>query len=259
MQPSFPGDKFMKRFPRLSALAVIGFSFLLITIAFSQAPREAPSLMREMATETPAPPKFEKANGAAKNFCKCIGETDSPVTTKIEQTLQRPLHAAGFEFSKKPLQAVAKELQDEYGIPIQIDQIALESVGVRTHEPVTISLRGISLRSALRHMLNNLLLTYTIRDEVLIITTPDEAEKQFSLCVYDVRDLLDPRDADSLAIFTKTIEDVINVGGPFDSDEPGIWPIKPGTLIAVFTPPRQEELRDLLSAIREMNREPPKK
>ena len=55
---------------------------------------------------------------------------------------------------------------------------ALEEIGVGTDEPVTVNLHNISLRSALRLMLKNLQLTYIIQDEVLMITTPEEAEKR---------------------------------------------------------------------------------
>ena len=57
-------------------------------------------------------------------------------------------------------------------------QPALEEIGVGTDEPVTINLHNVSLRSALRLMLKKLQLTYIIQDEVLMITTPEEAEKQ---------------------------------------------------------------------------------
>ena len=39
-------------------------------------------------------------------------------------------------------------------------------------------MKGITLRSALRLMLHELSLTYIIQDEVLLITTPEEAESR---------------------------------------------------------------------------------
>ena len=44
-------------------------------------------------------------------------------------------------------------------------------------------------------MLKNLQLTYIIQDEVLMITTPEEAEKQLVVKVYPVADLVLPIDA----------------------------------------------------------------
>ena len=53
-------------------------------------------------------------------------------------------------------------------------------MGIGTDTPVTKNLKGITLRSALRLMLRELSLTYIIKDEVLLITTPEEAESQLS-------------------------------------------------------------------------------
>ena len=57
---------------------------------------------------------------------------------------------------------------------------------------MTVDLKGISLRSALRLMLKELSLTYLIKDEVLLITTPEEADNQLSTKVYPVADLVLP-------------------------------------------------------------------
>jgi len=57
---------------------------------------------------------------------------------------------------------------------------------------VTRNLSGVSLRSALRLMLKDLDLTYVIRDEVLLITTPEEANAKLVTKVYPVADLVLP-------------------------------------------------------------------
>ena len=51
---------------------------------------------------------------------------------------------------------------------------------------VTADLSGVSLRSALRIILGELDLTYVIRDEILMITTPEEAELQEVTKLYPV-------------------------------------------------------------------------
>src|SRR4029079_5523772 len=82
--------------------------------------------------------------------------------------------------------------------PVQLNQTALAEAGIGTDSPVTINLRNISLRSALRLMLKNLQLTYIIQDEVLIITTKEDAEKDLVVKVYPVADLVLPIDASQL-------------------------------------------------------------
>ena len=96
------------------------------------------------------------------------------------------------EFIETPLEDVVAFLRDQHGIPIEIDKKALDNVGVGTDTPVTRNLKGISLRSALRLILKDLGLTYIIRDEVLLITSSEEAEKELVTRVYPVGDLVIP-------------------------------------------------------------------
>ena len=64
--------------------------------------------------------------------------------------------------------------------------------GSTRDEPVTINLQNVTLRSALRLMLKRMQLTYIIKDEVLMITTPEEAESELIAKVYPVADLVIP-------------------------------------------------------------------
>ena len=116
--------------------------------------------------------------GKALEYCQCVGQSQSSTVQKIEQALKAPLTSSGLDFTEQPLNDVITQLQDEYGIPIQIDYPALEAIGVRSDEQITINIQNTSLRSALRLMLKSVQLTYVIQDEVLMITTPDEAEKR---------------------------------------------------------------------------------
>jgi len=54
---------------------------------------------------------------------------------------------------------------------------------------------GISLRAALRLILRDLDLTYIIQDEVLLITTPEEAECRMTTMLYPVDALLPKKDS----------------------------------------------------------------
>ena len=86
--------------------------------------------------------------------------------------------------SKRRCQDVIDYLKDLHGIEIQLDSKALEDAGIGTDTPVTRKLKGISLRSALRLMLGALDLTYIIKDEVLLITTTEEADTELVTKVY---------------------------------------------------------------------------
>ncbi len=96
------------------------------------------------------------------------------------------------DFIEMPLGDVMDFLKDRHDIEIQLDTKALEDVGITSDEPITKELSGISLRSALRLILRDLELTYMIQNEVLLITTPEEAETQLSTRVYPVADLVLP-------------------------------------------------------------------
>ena len=91
-----------------------------------------------------------------------------------------------------PLKDVVLFIQDRHGIPIVLSQKKLEEASVSTDTPVTKSLRGVTLRSALRLILKDLELTYVVRNEVLQITTPEDAESELITKVYPVGDLVVP-------------------------------------------------------------------
>jgi hypothetical protein len=96
------------------------------------------------------------------------------------------------EFIETPLRDIMEYVEDLHGIEIEIDYRALEDIGISAETPITRNLKGISLRSALKLMLRELDLTYTVRDEVLQITTPEEVAEDLTAKVYPVADLVLP-------------------------------------------------------------------
>jgi hypothetical protein len=112
-----------------------------------------------------------------------------PAEQKIFEALDQIIP---LEFIETPLRDVIDYLKDAAAIPIEIDTKALDDVGLTTDTPVTRNLKGVTLRSGLRLILKDLDLTYMVRDEVLLITTPEEAETQLVTKVYPVADLVVP-------------------------------------------------------------------
>jgi hypothetical protein len=228
----------------------------------------------DVAVETPqvAPPTAEApvaersvlaggTAGTAENgseFCQCVVGTNSPVVAKIEKALASPLRSSGFGFSDTPLTHVVRVIEDEYGFPVRLDVQALDEIGIGSEEPVTFSMSGISLRSALRLMLQQLQLTYLIQNEVLLITTPERADAELKICVYDVREIVgsskekDPAvglliDAIVACVATDTWAE--NGGG-----EAEIRWINPGFLVVSQTQAVHEEVRALLATIRDVHK-----
>ena len=96
------------------------------------------------------------------------------------------------DFAEAPLKDVLDYLSEKHRIPIRIDSAALKEAGVDESTPITCKLSGISLRSALEIILDELQLKWTIHHDVLMITSPTKAESDeymYTKC-YDVTDLL---------------------------------------------------------------------
>lgn len=140
----------------------------------------------------PDAPFWEELTVRRKKFASVDLKAAGGAEQRINDALASPLKSTGLDFTEEPLESVVNFLQDEYDIPIQLDMPSLEDVGLSADEPVNVNLKNITLRSALRLMLKQMQLTYVIRDEVMIITTPEEAETELIAKVYPVADLVLP-------------------------------------------------------------------
>ena len=93
----------------------------------------------------------------------------------------------------EPLAAVLDSLARQAGVPIHLDMVGLDSESVRSDTPVTISLdQKITLKSALKLVLEPLHLDYCIKDEVLKVTSPRLMKGQVFSTSYQVADLVIP-------------------------------------------------------------------
>ncbi len=147
----------------------------------------------------------------------------------IDEALAQPTE---FEFTDIPLADVALKISRDRQIPVLLDVKALEDAGAAVDTPMTASLNGLPLRTALEFLLKQNDLTWTIRDEALVITTQEEAEQSgLQLQVFSIADLLhtatpsaEGRSADQL------IDAVVNTVAPDSWDEVG----GPGSLSPEF-------------------------
>jgi hypothetical protein len=96
------------------------------------------------------------------------------------------------DFVEAPLKDVVQYLADLHSIPLVLATKKLSEAGIDPDTPVTKKLNGVTLRSALRLLLRDLELTYLVRDEVVQITTPEDAEAHVINKVYPVADLVVP-------------------------------------------------------------------
>ena len=138
-------------------------------------------------------------------------------TPDAEKKIEEALAAkTTLEFVEAPLQDVVDYLKSLHEIPIVLDRRALDDVGIGTDSPITVNLKDISLESVLKLTLRELDLTWTIRHEVLLITTAEEAETLLLTRVYDVGDLVICRDpsGDLWADYDTLIETVTSTIAP---------------------------------------------
>lgn len=108
---------------------------------------------------------------------------------QIEQTLAKPVT---FDFADSTLSDVMDFLRDFTGQNIVLDRPALEEEGVSADTTVSLKLTGVSLRSALRLVLDQVNLTYVIRDDVLLVTSKTRVTGMLRTRVYPVADLVVP-------------------------------------------------------------------
>ncbi len=116
----------------------------------------------------------------------------SPAEKKIEEALKQP---TTIEFVDTKFKDVIDYLKDLHHIEIQLDLAALKESGFDENQEITKSLKGVSLRSALKLLLSDLKLKYVIRNDVLLITTPEkakESEENLATKVYPVAELALP-------------------------------------------------------------------
>jgi hypothetical protein len=157
-------------------------------------------------------------------------------------------------------------LRDYHEIQIQFEEKALSEVGIGTDSPVTINVKGISLRSALRTMLRRLSLAFVVRDGMLFITTPEEAECEMETKIYPIGDLVLPPNVSGQspdaqqADFDSLIDLLSSTVKPQSWDSVGgagsISPFGNGLAIVVNqTQEVHEEIEDVLAKLRKIKPE----
>ncbi len=175
-------------------------------------------------------------------------------SAKAEAMDKKLDQSTSYSFREESLLAVVNNLSQQHDLPIVIDQRSLEEIGESTDVPVSIDVREVSLRSALRMLLDPLDLTYQIRDEVLQVTTTATAESNLLGAIYRV-DLAGLQAADARKLIVQTIQPDLweDLGGPstiaaLTSTNPA--PEVRSDLLIVHTTQRgHEQIENLLSAI----------
>ena len=96
-------------------------------------------------------------------------------------------------------------------------------MGLGADTPITKNIKGIPLRSALRLLLKEHGLTYVTQDDVLLITTPEDADNRLETKIYPVGDLVLPLNstAETEPDFDSLIEMIKSTVKPTSWDDSG--------------------------------------
>uniref|UniRef100_A0A7C2PHW7 Secretin/TonB short N-terminal domain-containing protein n=1 Tax=Schlesneria paludicola TaxID=360056 RepID=A0A7C2PHW7_9PLAN len=177
---------------------------------------------------------------------------------RIRDSLSEPTQPA---FADTPLADAVDFLRDYHQINIWIDRTALQDEGVDPSLPINLELSGITLRSALRLMLEPYGLTAVVEDEVLKVTTRTAAQQKVVTRVYPVGDLVGSYE--DLAAIQQAIQ--TTTGGRWRSDDAavaGSISVVPrsASIVVKQTHAVHDEIVDLLANLRaaqELPIEPP--
>ncbi|MCO6458810.1 MAG: hypothetical protein J5I93_26180 [Pirellulaceae bacterium] len=202
----------------------------------------------------------EPASEVEKSAADVAGTDSAPPgrSTAARARILAALDQRGnWDFTELPLAEVAEFLSDFLKIEVLLDQRALEDGGWSVDEPVTARLSQVKARSLLRHVLHELDLTWTIRDEALVITTVEAAQARLVRRVYPLGELIGRHDDAGeraeklmeLIRYTVAPDSWDDVGGPAAIEE--VY----GLLVVAQTEQVHNELRRWLDGFRRVIRQ----
>lgn len=171
-------------------------------IAFSQTfhfHEEIKSLLAALRAHIPKDKcKKDNANGQRKPMVSDTSDTGKSKSKTIlseEDTIRRALRKKiELNFNEASITEVVEKLGALLQIEIQLFKRSLADEGIDLETPISFRVSGITAASAMDLMLRDLDLTYTVKDNYLLILTNDaESEIAIHTKAYDVADLLGPQ------------------------------------------------------------------
>jgi Flp pilus assembly secretin CpaC/tetratricopeptide (TPR) repeat protein len=133
------------------------------------------------------PKNWGELTKSRKRFGGTDGRKRSVKEREIEKALDNPI---SLSFMERPFTEVVNYIATAAAVDVVVDRRALEEEDVLTDEPVSIDVDGIRLRSALNLLLEPYGLTYSIKDDVLKITSKLRQEVDYIPVTYPVADLV---------------------------------------------------------------------
>jgi len=161
------------------------------------------------------------------------------------------------DYRETPFRVAIEDFQDRIGIPIVLDEVALEEAGCEMDHPLSLMLEEVSARSILNLLLHQMHVAWLVQGEKLFITTEKRAYTMVSqtYCVDDFlvteADYVDERSAEGLM---RLIANTIAPQSWQESNDSGRMEcIYERKLIVVYQRRDvQEQVQELLDALRRL-------
>lgn len=201
-------------------------------------------------------PAFAQSNapdGAASEAAQLIdGQSDQSRWEANQARVKQAFEAAvEFEFYETPLDEVIELIAERSDFSFTFDETALDELGLDLSEPITKSVKGIALRTAMELILRPIELTYVIRDGVVVITTEEKAQQLLITKHYPVRDLLHADfPAKSMDQLIRVVTTTIAPESWEETGGPATICSYQGILIARQTDRAHDELAQLIEELR---------
>lgn len=160
-----------------------------------QVERSHVSFPDEPPIRWPAPEVWKQLSERRKQYASVDLHKSSGAEKRITSALD---DQSSVQFVEQPLKVAIEYLSSRHEIPILLDKQVLEAAGITEDTPITLTVAGVPLRSILNLMLKEHALTYVIQNDVMMITTVDEAQNRLQTRVYPVGDLVINLNAQSL-------------------------------------------------------------
>lgn len=166
----------------LAASVLLGLGLLSFWPDARQAVAPARAIAQGEAGPVPGgtPPPVIPAN-------KPKASLEKQIEAEINESLNTRVDVA---FDNVPLKDVLTGLGEQTQLQFYLDATALKDSGIEPDLPISISLKQISMRSALKLILGGNQLTYIPDDGFIKVTTLERAESQITVRVYNCRDIL---------------------------------------------------------------------
>lgn len=155
--------------------------------------------------------------------------------TPKERSILRTLDSGiSLDVKKAGFESVIDYLRTKTGLPILLDADSLKQADVTYESSVSVSLKDVSIRLALKKILGELGLTYVIRNETVMVVTPGMAKQMMVTRAYYIRDLLPAGYPFLSALQAGALIDMIQ-----STVEPQSWKVNGGEGVIDYDPVRR--------------------